>query len=109
MKILTLEEAYAKAPPKAVPDEFGLIEDGKGIEWAECLSEHDDQDAHRAALLAHAFNVLPEVVELLELAANQASILAAHIPSEAHLYHADEAKMRAALAKANRVQIPELS
>ena len=66
--------------------------------------KRDGSEAN-AAYLAHAANVLPGLVELLELAANQAVTLANLVEDERSLYKADEAAFRQALATATNVPV----
>ena len=62
------------------------LKDGHALENAEA----------NGPLLATA----PELLALVELAANQAATLAALVPEEAELYRQDERDFRAAIAKA---------
>lgn len=108
MKTITLKEAYAKAPKRPAKSDFvGNIEMPGGLEWAHCqfgdCSSTDEQDAHNAALLTHAFNVLPEVVKEL---AEAIAIIEYWKDKDAALER-DWQHMKSVLTKANQVEVPE--
>ncbi len=74
--------------------------------WVALAEALDAEGVYTAAYLTHAANVLPGLVELLELAANQAVTLANLVEDERSLYKADEAAFRQALATATNVPTP---
>lgn len=116
MITITLKEAYAKATKGPLEVGRGLrIQQGGRHGNGRILADttHDPREGeagetrkYDAALLAHCFNHFQEVVEALELAANQAAVLAAHIPYESTEYRKDEAGFRALISKASKVKIP---
>lgn len=120
MKTLTLKEAYAKA----TPGPFEL--DGSSIEgqWPDFKvqvaamfstsfagkdshlnAKMNDETKHNAALLAHAFNVLPEVVDALMAAQKDLQTTEQIHPRSRHtLSLATQQMIVEALAKANQVK-----
>lgn len=95
MKTLSLKEAYSK------------LDKGPSTSLSKAL--FSKRDKIEGALMKHAFNVLPEVVEALEDAAH--SLEQAAIDTKAtmarHLYIAKAKKMWAIHAKASTVEVPE--
>ena len=72
---------------------------------AEVWPGDNDCDIYDAHRFVHAVNILPELVEALELAANQAAMLGALVESEREQYRDDELAYRALLKKANNINI----
>lgn len=130
MKTITLKEAYTTALQgkistiancetserhrySLINDNVKLIADITAVAWKHGKQKKDPQAAANAALLAHAFNVLPEVVEALEKALVKCSSISANIFDDnldrqkacANLRDVTQSA-RAAIAKANTLQIP---
>lgn len=119
MKTITLKEAYAKATPGKLSFDRrndGLVAfriAGDGYIIGEALFQNPvagfttsapnrEQAQHNAALLAHVFNVLPEVAEALKV------MLRLHRDTAKASLRGLEATniADAALAKASQVKIP---
>lgn len=103
MKTITLDEAYAKASKRPIRARFSpephILTKGRGSSVAWCINQQDLRGECDAALLAHAFNVLPEVVEALR------TLIA---PYDGNIDRAPTSVKlaRAALAKAKKVVLP---
>lgn len=118
MKTIPLEEAYRRATPGPLhvspfgtSDFDGLtIESGFGliatIAATDKESATDPENVANAAVLAHAFNVLPEVVEALRAA--QCYMMEGNDDPRLERERRDSAKIiMSALAKASTVEIAE--
>lgn len=120
MKTITLEEAYKLATPGplCVSQAYGIGRtigsggDASPIGWCDCVGHPNELNA---ALLAHAFNVLPVVVAALEDAARE--LMANHAVDSVRYAEKNPGlpplpepismvDIRAALAKANQVEVP---
>jgi hypothetical protein len=120
MKTLTLKEAYAKATKIPLQCGYGLkhcfhegnkgvivhvtpeAESNNGEDTEETVAEiwPGPTDKYDTALLAHAFNVLPEVVEALEIVRD--CLGKGGWPPDSR----QTAIIEKAIAKANTVKLP---
>ncbi len=126
---IALEEAYKRATKgPLVTSKFTSmqnkerqrIDDSEGrliastIRWGSESNGGNEMELDRAnmdaSLLAHAFNVLPELVEALNKAHNLLNYIASH-PKAWETIHGRAVDTRAetsvALAKASKVEIPQ--
>lgn len=118
MKTLTLDEAFKQATQGPLTrkmldgsTKFDHVLTSDGVNSVALVQSwphnkigpiSQDQTNANAALLAHAFNVLPEVVNLLDKAME---IIKGEYP-ESQWRELGVHDMEAALTKANQVQIP---
>lgn len=133
MKTITLQEAYAKATGGQLYAGYGEgccfhagnkasicktnnpeSEEPTEETVAEVWPTTGDADRYDAALLAHAYNVLPEVVAALDLMRRHYDDLSKSNPGfmgklclqDYALWNEALIAMDAALAKANKVEVP---
>ena len=102
-KHISLDEAYKLATQGPLVSTTGdFIRPASGGLIAKAAGDTDQQTEVNAALLAHAFNVLPEVVEALRDAHLQFEHNGQESDSDKEVLN----KIEAVLAKATTVEVP---